>query len=119
MEWRGILLVAAGGAIGAVARFGVSSIVTTKGFPFPWATLAVNLVGSLLIGYLVLDHGMEHSARLFCVVGILGGFTTMSAYSAETIDLWRTDHVAMALANVVANGVGGPLFALVGWKLAA
>jgi CrcB protein len=119
MDVRGLALVALGGALGAVARFGVSSVITTKGFPFPWATLAVNLVGSLLIGYLLLDHGMEHSARLFVVVGVLGGFTTMSTYSAETIDLWRTSHVGMALANVVANGVGGPLLALVGWKLAA
>lgn len=117
MEWRGILLVAVGGALGCVTRYGVSSALVTKGFP--WATLAVNLVGSLAIGYLLLDHGMEHDARLFAVVGFLGGFTTLSTFSAETIDLWRSSHVGLALANLVANGLGGPLAALIGWKLAS
>src|ERR1044072_6381162 len=112
MDWKGVALVAVGGALGAVARFGVSSALPTKGFP--WATLAVNLMGSLLIGYLLLESGMEHAARLFAVVGFLGGFTTLSTYSAEMVDLWRTGHVPVALANVLANGVGGPLCAFVG-----
>lgn len=115
MDWRGLALVALGGALGCMARYGVSAVLATKGFP--WATLAVNLVGSLVIGYLVLDHGMEHSARLFCVVGFLGGFTTLSTFSAESVDLWRSGHVQLAVSNIVANGVGGPLAALVGWKL--
>jgi CrcB protein len=121
MDWRDVALdaalVALGGGLGAALRFGVSSALATKGFP--WATLAVNLAGSLVIGALVLDHGMEHAARLFVVVGVLGGFTTLSTYSAETVDLWRTSHVGLAVANAVANGVGGPLCAFVGWKLAA
>jgi fluoride exporter len=117
MDWRGIALVAIGGALGCVTRFGVSSLLATKGFP--WATLAVNLAGSLAIGYLLLDHGMDHAPRLLLVVGFLGGFTTLSAYSAETVELWRGSHVGLAVANLVANGVGGPLAALVGWKLAA
>lgn len=117
MDWKGVALVAAGGALGAVARYGVSSAIPTKGFP--WATLLVNLVGSLAIGYLLLDSGMEHGARLFAVVGFLGGFTTLSTYSAETVDLWRSGHVPVAVANALANGVGGPLCALLGWKLSA
>ena len=121
MDWRGLALVALGGALGAAARYGTSLAFAsvTKAFPFPWATLAVNLLGSLLIGALLLDHGMEHAPRLFVVVGILGGFTTMSTYSFESVDLWRTSHVGMAVANVLANGVGGPLCALLGWKLAS
>ncbi len=117
MDWRGLALVAVGGALGAVARYGVSSALPTKGFP--WATLAVNLVGSLAIGYLLLGSGMEHNARLFAAVGFLGGFTTLSTYSAEMVDLWRSGHVPMAVASALANGVGGPLCALLGWKLAA
>ncbi len=117
MDWKGLALVALGGALGCMARFGVSSALATKGFP--WATMAVNLLGSLLIGYLLLDHGMEHSARLFAVVGFLGGFTTLSTYSAETVDLWRSSHIGMAVTNLVANALGGPLAALIGWKLAA
>ena len=117
VDWRGVALVAVGGALGAVARFGVSSAIATRAFP--WATLAVNLAGSLLIGYLLLDHGMEHGARLFAVVGFLGGLTTLSTYSAETVDLWRTGHMGLAVANAVANGAGGPLAAVGGWRLAA
>jgi len=83
MDWRGVLLVAAGGALGCVARFGVSSALVTKGFP--WATLAVNLLGSLLIGYLLLDHGLDHAPRLFAVVGFLGGFTTLSTLTVQTV----------------------------------
>ena len=116
MDWRGLLLVGLGGALGCVARYGVSSVLATKGFP--WATLAVNLLGSLAIGYLLLDHGMEHSARLFAVVGFLGGFTTLSTYSAETIGLLRSSHLALAVGNALANGLGGPLFAWLGWKMA-
>lgn len=117
MDWRDLALVAVGGALGCMARFGVSSLLATKGFP--WATLAVNLAGSLAIGYLLLDHGLDHTPRLVAVVGFLGGFTTMSAYSAETVDLWRSSHVGLAVANLVANALGGPLAAFAGWKLAS
>ena len=117
MDWRGVALVAAGGALGCAARYGVSTALATKGFP--WATLAVNLLGSLAIGYLLLDHGMDHGPRLFVVVGVLGGFTTLSTFSAETVDLLRSGHLALGAANLLANGVGGPLAALVGWKLAS
>jgi CrcB protein len=117
VPWRDLALVAAGGALGALARFGVSSALPR--LDFPWHTLLVNLAGSLVLGYLFLDHGMEHPARLAIAVGFLGAFTTLSTYSAETVDLWRSGHAGLALANVAANGLGGPAFALVGWRLAA
>jgi CrcB protein len=117
MDWRGIGLVALGGALGTLARFGVSTAIPTKGFP--WATLAINLVGSFALGFLLLRGGMEHATRLAVAVGFLGAFTTLSTYSAETVALWRYGHVGAAVANVLANGVGGPLAALLGWKLSA
>jgi fluoride exporter len=116
VPWRDLALVAIGGALGALARFGVSSAMPR--FGFPWHTLAVNLAGSLVLGYLFLDHGMEHPARLAVAVGFLGAFTTLSTYSAETVDLWRTGHVGLAVANAAANGVGGPLLTLAGWRIA-
>lgn len=114
--WRDVALVAVGGALGCLARFAVSSVWPRVGFP--WHTLAVNLAGSFVLGALFLDHGMEHSARLAVAVGFLGGFTTMSTYSAETVDLWRSGHVGLALTNALANGAGGPLLALAGWRVA-
>lgn len=108
-------LVAAGAIAGALLRFGVSILLPTKAFP--WATLAVNLVGAFAIGLLMLPLPAEHSTRLLVVVGFLGAFTTLSTYSFETVDLWRSGHVALAMVNVAANGLGGPLLALAGWKL--
>lgn len=116
MPWRDIALVAVGGALGALARFGVATAMPRV--EFPWHTLVINLTGSLVLGYLFLDHGMEHPARLAIAVGFLGAFTTLSTYSVETVGLWRTGHVGLAVANGVANGVGGPLSALAGWRLA-
>lgn len=115
MDWRSVALVAAGGAAGAVARFGVSTLLATKGFP--WATLAVNLAGCLAIGLLVQPGQPGHAVRLWAVVGFLGAFTTLSTYGFETVDLWRTGHRAMAFANLLANGLGGPLVAALGWRL--
>ena len=117
MEARDLLLVAAGGVAGALLRFGVSTWVPTRGFP--WATLLVNLLGAFAIGLLMLPQPAEHPTRLLLVVGFLGAFTTLSTYSFETVDLWRSGRVGMAVANVAANGIGGPLLALLGWKLKA
>ncbi len=114
---RDLALVALGGALGAVARFAISTWLPRMAFP--GATLAVNLVGSFLLGFSFLDHGMEHGPRLLLAVGFLGAFTTLSTFSVETIELWREQRIGMAVANIVANGVGGPLMALAGWRLAA
>lgn len=117
VDLRDLLLVATGGAAGALLRFGASTWLPTRGFP--WATLLVNLTGAFAIGLLMLPAPAEHSTRLLLVVGFLGAFTTLSTYSFETVDLWRNGKVGLALANVAANGVGGPLLALAGWKLKA
>ncbi len=112
---RSLLLVAAGGALGAVARFGVSTALPR--LDFPWHTLLVNLAGAFLLGYLFLDHGMEHEPRLFLAVGFLGAFTTLSTYGVETVALLREGRTALAAANAAANGLGGPLLAWLGWRL--
>lgn len=114
--WRDLALVAVGGALGALARFAVSTALPRIGFP--WHTLLVNLVGSFVLGALFLDHGMEHPWRLAVAVGFLGAFTTLSTDSAETVELWREGHAGLAVLNATANGVGGPFMALAGWRLA-
>lgn len=85
-----ILLVALGGAIGAVARYGlgVGFGRWAPGTPWPWSTLTANLAGGLLMGLLTgwLAHrggAGQESVRLFAAVGVLGGFTTFSAFSLE------------------------------------
>jgi len=81
-----ILLVAAGGAAGSVARYLAGLAATMLGAGFPWGTLAVNLLGSALIG-LAAGLGASGDARLLLVTGFLGGFTTFSAFSLEAVGL--------------------------------
>lgn len=76
--------VAAGGALGSMARYGVSLLAAGQ----PWATLAVNVLGSAAIGVLA-GQGLAGPARLFWVTGVLGGFTTFSAFSLEAALLWE------------------------------
>jgi CrcB protein len=81
MTW---LLVAAGGALGSVLRYGISLLAAAQlGAGFPWGTLAVNVIGSAGIG-IAAGLGVQGEARLLLVTGLLGGFTTFSAFSLET-----------------------------------
>ena len=103
------LLVGAGGAIGAILRYGYSSLLGRM-WPseFPHWTLAINVAGSLAMGLLVgslartLPSGQEY-IRLFIAVGVLGGFTTFSAFSLDAITLIERGQVAMAAAYVVLS----------------
>lgn len=115
VDWPGVGLVAVGAVAGALVRFAVSSAWPTRAFP--WATLVVNLGGAFLIGLVMLPGPAPHVTRLWFVVGFLGALTTLSTYSFETVDLWRAGHVRLAVANVALNGIGGPVLAIVGWRV--
>ena len=103
-----IALVAAGGAIGSVFRYlvGVWS-VRLAGANFPWGTLAVNVAGSFMIGFLVelvarrLNASME--MRLFLVTGVLGGFTTFSSFSLDAISLFERGTLGLSAVYVLAS----------------
>lgn len=101
-----ILLVAAGGALGSLARFGVSiAAARWFGLGFPWGTLAVNVIGGLAMGVLAARVTSEHeSLRLLLGVGVLGGFTTFSAFSLETVRLMEQG-AALAALYVLASFV--------------
>lgn len=88
MGWSTILAVGAGGAIGAIARhFVAGSVMRVLGAGFPYGTLAVNILGAFVMGALVeafaLRLSLSQTAQAFLTVGVLGGFTTFSAFSLE------------------------------------
>lgn len=118
-----VLLVGCGGALGAVARYGVGGLVhrnpALAGFPF--GTLTVNLVGCLLIG---LGAGLADArqaigpeARLFLFVGVLGGFTTFSSFGYETVALLRDHEFLRAGLNAGLNVFAGLLLVWLGYAL--
>ena len=114
-----MLLLVAGGAIGTLARYGLSGL-THKYFEgiFPIGTLIVNLTGSLLIGLIwgLSETGNFTSGmKAFVFIGILGGFTTFSAYTLETLNLFRDGATKMALLNILLNNILGLLFVFFGF----
>ena len=106
-----ILAVAAGGAIGALARWALAEALPHDVGSFPWSTLVANVLGCFLIGVLmvlVIERWPHHPVvRPFFGTGILGGFTTFSTYSVDTRDLLAAGHPATALTYVVGSVVLG------------
>ncbi len=123
MDW---LLIAAGGALGALSRYWVGTAIhdLSKAAGFPLGTVVINLVGCLLIGlyFGFHDKGLPEQLRLLIVVGFLGGFTTFSTFGFETFELIRGGSINLALLNVFLQcsfGVAlvwiGNIFAKVIW----
>jgi len=111
--------VALGGAVGSVARYGLSLWGASLGTRLPWGTLAANGIGCVAMGavmYLVVERsGMPEGTRLVVAVGFLGGLTTFSTFSYEALALLRQGHHSQAwfyLLLSVAVGLGG---AALGW----
>ena len=120
MQWLAIVL---GGALGSVLRFAAVSYLTPLfGTRFPLGTFAVNLVGSFLIGVayvlLVEKTTLPVEWRLFFITGLLGGFTTFSAFSLEMLQLWQTGYVISALVYASSSVILGLLMAFFGMALA-
>jgi fluoride exporter len=118
-----ILIVALGGAIGSVARYklGGFTLHHTQAWNFPLSTFGVNLVGCLAIG--VLAALVEHhdlfspSVRLLLFTGLLGGFTTFSAFGYESVFLLRRGLFSVAAGYTTVSVVGGILAVFAGMKL--
>lgn len=104
-----LLIIGAGGFIGSVLRYVISGLVQTlsQSIAFPYGTLAVNVLGCLCIGFIseLADSRalIGTNTRVFLIVGILGGFTTFSAFGNETMNLIRDGETARALMNVGAQ----------------
>ena len=133
--WAVLAAIAAGGALGALARFGISTAFPASGGEFGWATFFVNVVGCLLIGVLMVliaeARSVHRLVRPFLGVGVLGGFTTFSTYAVDvqrmtdagaagTALLYLFGTVAAALLAVSAGSVGTRLLVARrrNWKVA-
>jgi len=114
-----ILAVAAGGAVGSVLRYLISRIPLLSGFP--WTTLLVNMAGSFLLGLFIATTGermpLSQESHAFISIGLLGGFTTFSTFSHQTLSLWQAEQFAFAGLNVLLNVALGLFAAWLGWRL--
>ncbi|MFC7052681.1 fluoride efflux transporter CrcB [Hansschlegelia quercus] len=111
------LLVALGGALGSVTRYFVN-VATARAFGlgFPWGTLTVNVVGGFVMGLLaalLALKGGSNELRVFLLTGVLGGFTTFSAFSLDAVTLWERGEAGLAGAYVAAS-IGVSIAALIG-----
>jgi fluoride exporter len=104
-----VAVIAAGGALGASARYGVASALPHGPSGWPWSTLLINLTGCLLIGVLmvlILEVWMAHRlVRPFIGVGVLGGYTTFSTYAVEAQQLIGAGRAGLALSYLVATAI--------------
>lgn len=117
MHWLAIFV---GGGLGAVARFALGrAVLAQAGDGFPWGTLAVNGLGCLAIGLAaawLVNEPVSQTVRLLVLTGLLGGFTTFSAFGLETVELAARGASGLAAAYVAASVIGG--LACVGLGLA-
>ena len=118
------LFVFVGGGLGAVARYALTLAGTRAlGTHFPWATLGINVGGSLLMGIIagfVLARHWPASwepVRLFLTTGILGGFTTFSAFSLDAIVLWERGEIGLAVFYVMGSVVLSIAALFIGYTL--
>lgn len=118
------LSVAAGGAVGSLLRYHAGRLVANLAGPgnaFPWGTLAVNIAGSLAMGVLLgwlargnLAAQTAENARLLLGVGLLGGFTTFSAFSAEMVTMLHRGQAGLAAGYAAASLVAGMAAVIIG-----
>ena len=116
-----IVIVGIGSFIGGIFRYLLSLFIQNKISPgFPYATLAVNLLGCLVIG-LVFSFserpGLSYDWKLFLATGICGGFTTFSAFSVESFSLLRNGHYSSAVIYILASVILGIMFTIIGYLI--
>jgi fluoride exporter len=106
------LWVALGGALGSVARYWMTNAVAALTGPrFPWGTIAINVIGSFIIGFVAFlttpvgRVSISFDVRAFILVGICGGYTTFSAFSLQTLELMRAGHWLEAGGNILLSVV--------------
>lgn len=108
-----VVLVTVAGGLGVLARYGISQ--PFHGNSLPWATVTINVVGSLLLGLLVASHSFDEDTRTILGVGFLGGFTTFSTFTVQAVLDLEAGEPGRAFAYVAASLVLGFAAAAVGY----
>lgn len=119
---QNILLIGIAGLIGTLARYWLSGAIDARlGASFPFGTLAVNLIGCFMIGFLFFAFAERFSVspaiRSAVFIGVLGGFTTFSSFGIQTFTLIQNGQLAWAGLNVALSNVGGLIFVWAGYLL--
>lgn len=115
---KNLLIVGCGGFIGATLRYSMALLATTLSWQGWASTLAVNLIGSLVIGFLAPFFNVSNAEwRLFIIVGILGGFTTFSSFSLDALVLYNSRGFFPSILYIVGTMFGCLLFVWCGYKL--
>lgn len=106
-----VVLIVLGGGLGTLLRWGMNGAASRMfDASFPWGTLIVNLIGSFIIGFLwdFSDRlAVSTNLKIFLFIGLLGAFTTFSAYSFETITMFKSGQVKLALLNIFFSNILG------------
>jgi CrcB protein len=120
------LIVFVGGGIGAILRYFINNIsgnmfLSNSNYGFPWGTFVANILGSFLIGLVVglFDSSILNSEqlKLFIIVGILGGFTTFSSFSLETVNMLQAGYYMKSVIHISSSTILAIAFTILGMKL--
>ncbi|MEO8835525.1 MAG: fluoride efflux transporter CrcB [Caldimonas sp.] len=120
MPWLQIAFVSLGASAGALLRWSAGIWLNARWSGFPLGTLFVNCVGGFVIGAVLywLERSPNELMRLLLVTGLLGGFTTFSAFSAESLIMLQRGELLLAFAHTLAHVLGGLVGAALGFRLA-
>ena len=116
---KNLFIVGLGGGIGSIIRYAASLLINSK--LFPYATLAVNITGSFIIGLVfaltIKEAGFSNNWKLFLATGICGGFTTFSAFSLENVELLQNGKIGIAGTYILLSVILGILATFLGYWL--
>lgn len=120
MPWLEIAAVSAGAVIGSLLRWSAGIWLNSRWIGFPLGTLFVNCIGGLVIGAVLfwLERSPNELLRLLLVTGLLGGFTTFSSFSAESLIMLQRGQLALAFGHTMAHVAGSLACAALGFRIA-
>ncbi|MEO8525495.1 MAG: fluoride efflux transporter CrcB [Caldimonas sp.] len=120
LTWAGVLSVSAGGVVGCLLRWLVGIWLNARWSGFPLGTLFVNCVGGLLIGAALFwfERSPNELMRLLIITGMLGGFTTFSSFSVESLIMVQRGEFLLAIAHTLGHVLGALASAAIGFRLA-